>query len=119
MGWRGTIEDIGEQTQKGNPGMERSGLKRSVIYFTVIVVFMAFMDGFNFYFPHNDGFWSLNYDGSNDIWHWLKRGLLFVVFMYMYGFKYKQVYWYLKLLGFALIALAGQVLIFDLFIKLF
>ena len=91
------------------------------IYFVIIVMLMAFMDGFNFYFPHNKGWFSLTYGpGSNswDIWHILKRLILLVIFIYMFGFYPEQLAWWLHGMGFALIAYALQRLIFNTLIKL-
>ncbi len=94
---------------------------KAFIYFGIVVMFMAFMDGFNFVFPHNEGFFSLTYgEGSSswDIWHVLKRLILFVIFIYMFGVKPKKGTWWLAGGIFALIAWLGQVLIYDVLIKL-
>jgi hypothetical protein len=80
------------------------------------------MDGFNFYFPHNDGWFSLTYgEGSNnwDAWHILKRALLLVLFIDAYGFKIKNGFWWEAALYWTLTAWIGQYIIYDLFIKLF
>ena len=92
-------------------------MKRAYAYFTVVVILMASMDSFNFYFPHNDGFWSLNYKGSWDAWHLLKRGVLFVVFMLPAGFRPKKVMWWVHGSLFALIAYLGQRLIYNTLTK--
>ena len=91
------------------------------IYFGIIVMLMAFMDVFNFKLPHNKGWFSLTYGpGSNnwDVWHILKRGILLTIFLYMFGFYPEQLAWWLHGMGFALIAYIGQVLIYDVLIKL-
>lgn len=96
-------------------------MTRRIAYFSTIVMFMAFMDGFNFYFPHNEGFFSLTYgEGSTswDIWHVLKRGILFVVFMYMFKVQYKKWIWWVYVMIFIGIAHFGQLLIYNTLIKL-
>ena len=96
-------------------------MKKAYAYFAVIIMLMAFMDGFNFYFPHNDGFLSLTYGpGSNswDAWHVLKRLILVVIFIYMAGFRPKKVMWWIHGGLFALIAYVGQRLIYNTLIKL-
>jgi len=90
------------------------------IYFGIIVMLMAFMDGFNFHFPHNKGWFSLTYgEGSNswDIWHILKRSILLVIFIYMFGFEITKWIWWVNGIAFALIAWLLQYLIYDVLIK--
>ena len=90
--------------------------------FLIVVVLMAFMDGFNFYFPHNDGWFSLTYGpGSNnwDAWHTLKRMILLVLFIDAHGFKFKDGYWWEYAILYLGTAYIGQLLIYDVFIKLF
>ena len=96
-------------------------MKKKLFYFTSIVILLAFMDGFNFYFPHNEGWSSLTYgEGSNnlDIWHLLKRLILLILFVQACGIKLKKPLWWFYAIIFTLIAYFGQVLIYDVFIKL-
>jgi hypothetical protein len=78
---------------------------------------MAVMDGFNFHFKHNNGFWSLNYKGSNDAWHWLKRGILAMIFYILCGFEPLTFEWWLNVFIYILLAWWGQFLIYKLIIK--
>ena len=88
--------------------------------FAIIVILLAIMDGFNFYWPHNDGFFSLTYgEGSNDwdAWHICKRAVFGVIFINYYGFKLDSFLWWFKVAVFALIAWLGQYVIYDVLIK--
>ena len=88
--------------------------------FSIIVILLAIMDGFNFYWPHNDGFFSLTYgpgSSSWDAWHVCKRLIFAVIFIDCFGFKPKSYTWWFKGGIFALIAWMGQYIIYDVLIK--
>lgn len=90
-----------------------------IIYFAIIVAILALMDGFNFSFEHNRGFWSLTYGPdrftilgkSADIWHVLKMGLLAMI-----GYKLINKSW-LNWVALILVAYFGQLIIYTYLIK--
>ncbi len=84
--------------------------------FLAIVTLMAFMDGLNFHFPHNNGWLSFTYgEGSNnwDAWHVAKRTILALVFYLCFGLEYKTFQWWKRAGIYAGTAYAVQYLIFD------
>ena len=96
-------------------------MKEAYLYFSIIIFILACMDGFNFHFPHNKGWFSLTY-GKNriswDAWHTLKRLLLLVIFFYMAGIRPDSFMWWVHGGLFALLAYLGQRLIYNTLIKL-
>ena len=93
--------------------------KKAIAYFSIIVFIEAGMDGFAFHWPHNQGFFSLTYGPDRitflgmpfDAWHLLKRLLQLLIIFYMVGKD-----WF-NLIVLALIALVGQVIIYNFLIK--
>ena len=88
------------------------------IYFTLVVILMAVMDGINFVLPHNDGFWSLTYGADRiwpDAWHLCKLGILFI--LYIDGTEFKNRTWIIKAAAFMFIAVAGQLIFYTYLFK--
>jgi len=84
------------------------------LYFGVVILILAIMDGFNFQVPYDRGFWSLNTMGGLfkfDIWHLLKIGLLFWIAIPLA--KHHAVRWAL----FGVLAFFGQLIIYNLLFK--
>jgi hypothetical protein len=92
--------------------------QKEFVLFGVVVSLLAIMDGFNFARPHNNGWWSLNYDGSNDVWHWTKRGVLITVAITALSDRYRHLWdWLIRLIIMGIIALAGQLFIYNYLFK--
>lgn len=87
--------------------------------FSSAVIVLAIMDGLNFYWPHNQGFYSLTYGAerftilgkSMDAWHVLKMIIILILGLPLLK---KSIH---HLITLALIAWLGQELIYHQLIK--
>jgi len=92
----------------------------------IATAMLALMDGFNFYWPHNKGFFSLTYGVdritvwgfSADAWHMLKRLLIADIIYGLIGLHYLDIRWWAKVGLLAFIAAAMQGIIYNGIIKI-
>ena len=94
-------------------------LNNKYLAFTLIVVLMAIMDGLNFVLLHNQGFFSLTYNGGFDAWHLCKIIILIIIAVHFIWNK--QINWKINMLRLGVlggIAWGAQRFIYNFLFKL-
>ena len=92
-------------------------LLNKYVSFSIIVILLAIMDGLNFAMPHNTGFYSLT-SGYFDAWHLAKFIILLIIGIQFIWIEDKWQTNMLRLCALAVIALIGQLLIYNFLFKL-
>ena len=99
--------------------------RRDVVHFTAVLTVLAVMDGLVFYWPHNQGFFSLTYGAdrfvvlgqSMDAWHLLKRLLILLLYTWAVKVEIKRFKWWVGLGIVVVMSYLIQTLLFNWVIK--